>query len=398
MGKLGLPPDGSVELSDKALLKGLLPQLCAVAITFLLTGAALAAVPLFVARELGYGPSVIGLIAGLQFICAVVVRLWAGPFTDRKGPKPSLILGFGLAIAAGGASGIAALVQQNGVMSVAFLASSRIFLGCAEALITVGAQTWALSLAGPKRSALVVGWVGTAMFASMAAGAPIGGLLFGIGGLGLVALCTVLLPAVFLPVLLRMKPATVAGGDALVFLDVARRIMIQCLSIALVGFSYGAIVSFSVVLFEERSLTPPWAGLTLFSLALVFARIVMGSAPDRLGANRTALWSLAVMVLGLGMVAFSEGRILAFAGTWLSGLGYALVYPAIAREALLRVPDRNRGSAMALLASAVTLTLGVGGPALGVMAEVWTTGSVFAFSLVMAIIAMGVIMTAGRRP
>jgi predicted MFS family arabinose efflux permease len=79
----------------------------------------------------------------------------------------------------------------------------------------------------------------------------------------------------------------------------------------------------------------------------------------------------------------------------LAGLGFALVYPSVASQALNRVPPRNRGAAMALFSAAVNLVLGIGGPFMGILAEHRGTGAVFYLAAVAAFLA-GLIVLSGR--
>lgn len=379
-------------MTTTRLLRLIAPQLATVALMYLLTGAALAAIPLFLVRDLGFGPTVVGLVTGLPFLFAILTRLYSGGFADRHGPKRALMVGLGLATLSGGIGLGAVLLVGQPVAAATVLLIARICLATAEGFVMVGAQTWGLALGGQARSGLIVGWVGTAMFGAMAAGAPIGGVLFSVGGYVAVTCAILLTPLVVMVPLARLQAQTLDASKRLPLGDVARRILPFCVAIAFVGFGYGAIISFSVLLFEARGIPETWAALTLFSVALVAARIFAGGLPDRYGRARVALWSLAVMIGGLMAMALGPGRGLAFGGAFLAGLGYALVYPAIAREALARIPDRNRGAALSVYSSSVYVTLGIGGPILGLLAGAFGVAFVFVFASVMAGVAMVLIL------
>lgn len=380
---------------QRGLLPDLFPQLMAVAFTYLVSGASFATIPLFVSRELGQGATVVGTLTGLSFLVAIATRLWAGGFADRKGPKPALILGVWLAVLSGLFAWAADIYQDSTRVAIWSLILSRVLLGSAEAIVVVAAQTWALAVAGPTRSAMALGWVGSASFVTTAIGAPVGGILYAAYGFEGVAIAMILIPVPIIAWLMRVPGASVEVGQSLVFMDVIRRIAIHCVTIGLVGVSYGTIVSFSVLLFEERGWAPPWMGLTLFSVALVAIRVFAGSVPDRFGAGRTAVWSLLVQFSGFALMAHSHSVAGAYVGAMLAGLGFALVYPSVASQALNRVPPRNRGAAMALFSAAVNLVLGIGGPFMGLLAEHRGTGAVFYLAAVAAFLA-GLIVLSGR--
>ena len=85
----------------RALLVATLPALLAVALVFLITGASLATLPLYIHGQLGFGAGVVGAVAGAQFVSAVLSRLWSGRMADAKGPKAAMLVGLGLTLAAG---------------------------------------------------------------------------------------------------------------------------------------------------------------------------------------------------------------------------------------------------------------------------------------------------------
>ena len=64
-------------------------------------------------------------------------------------------------------------------ISVAILLLGRALLGVGESFIITGAQTWGLALLGVENTSKVLAWIGSAMFAAFALGAPIGSALYG---------------------------------------------------------------------------------------------------------------------------------------------------------------------------------------------------------------------------
>jgi MFS family permease len=78
--------------------------------------------------------------------------------------------------------------------SVTILLLGRALLGVAESFIITGAVTWGLALVGPQNAGRVIAWIGMAMFAALAFGAPLGTTLYAVGGFAAVAVATMLLP------------------------------------------------------------------------------------------------------------------------------------------------------------------------------------------------------------
>jgi len=63
-----------------------------------------------------------------------------------------------------------------------------------ESFIITGAQAWGLALSGAQNTGKVLAWMGTAMYAAFAVGAPAGTTLYGSFGFTAIALATTLVP------------------------------------------------------------------------------------------------------------------------------------------------------------------------------------------------------------
>lgn len=148
----------------------------AVLVVFLVTGAALPILPLHIHTGLGFDAFVIGLVSGAQFVAAFISRLWSGSFSDRCGPKQAVLIG----LAMGAASGLLYLLSlaftDNPLLSVTILLFGRALLGGAESFVITGALTWGLALTSAGNTGKTIGWMGTAMYVGLAAGAPVGSL------------------------------------------------------------------------------------------------------------------------------------------------------------------------------------------------------------------------------
>jgi len=84
-----------------AVIVALLPLMGVVLVGFVLIGAAMPVLPLHVHDGLGFGPIMVGVVAGFQFASALLARLWAGGVADRHGAKRAVMLGLAGAALAG---------------------------------------------------------------------------------------------------------------------------------------------------------------------------------------------------------------------------------------------------------------------------------------------------------
>ena len=74
----------------------------------------------------------------------------------------------------------------------------------------------------------------------------------------------------------------------------------------------------------------------------------------------------------------------ALAGIALTGFRFALVFPALGREAVRSFPPHNRGSALGVYTAFVDLSLGISGPTAGVIVSEWGYSPIFLFAAVLA--------------
>jgi MFS family permease len=278
-------------------------------------------------------------------------------------------------------------------VSVAVLLAGRAVLGGAESFIITGATTWGLARVGAHNAGKVIAWMGTAMFAALAVGAPLGTTLYEKGGFGAVASAAALAPLVTLIVIAPLRPATPAHRSGPSFLSVAKRIWLPGLGAALSSIGFGAIATFSSLLFAGHGWTPVWLAFSAYAASLIVARVAFGHLPDRLGGARVALWFVVIETVGLILMWLAVGPVVATIGAALTGFGYALVFPALGVEAVRRAPPDSRGIAMGAYTACLDIALGVSGPALGAIASCTGLSSVF---LASAVVVFGAAFIAER--
>ncbi|MER8805217.1 MFS transporter, partial [Mesorhizobium sp. M0998] len=154
---------------------------------FLLIGLALPVLPLHLHQQLGFGPFAVGLVTGSQFVASMLSRIGAGNYADGRGGKRAVVVGLIAAALAGFIYVGSLALLDRPVASASALFAGRAVLGASESFIITGGVAWGLSLAGGQNSGKVIAWVGTAMFAALALGAPIGSALYAASGFAAIA-------------------------------------------------------------------------------------------------------------------------------------------------------------------------------------------------------------------
>jgi MFS family permease len=334
----------------------------------------------------------VGVVAGCQFAASLVARIWSGRAADTRGPKWAVMAG----LAGAAASGLLYLCSLSFLseprISIGVLLTGRAVLGAAESFIITGATTWGLARVGANNAGKVIGWMGTAMFAALAVGAPLGTALYEKGGFGAVSIAATLAPLLTLILIAPLRLATPSRESGPSVLSVAKRIWLPGLGAALSSIGFGSIATFSSLLFAGHGWTPVWLAFSAYAVSLIVARVAFGHLPDRLGGARVALWSVFIETAGLILMWLATGVVVATIGAALTGFGYALVFPALGVEAVRRAPSESRGVAMGAYTACLDIALGLSGPALGAVASRTGLSSVF---LASAVVVFGAAFIAG---
>ena len=279
----------SVSEPSPSVAVALAPLMVAVLVGFLVIGAALPVLPFFVRDSLGFGTAMVGVVAGCQFAAALIARIWAGQAADTKGAKWAVMVG----LAGATLAGLLYLASYSLLglprLSIGVLLAGRGVLGAAESFIITGATTWGLARVGAHNAGKVIAWMGTAMFAAFAAGAPLGTLLYERSGFGAVSAAAALAPLLTLLLILPLRAAIPAHKGGPGILSVVKRIWLPGFGAALGSVGFGAIAAFSSLLFADHGWTPVWLAFSAYAVALIVARLAFGHLPDRIGGARVVV-------------------------------------------------------------------------------------------------------------
>jgi len=379
------------DTAGQSVVTTLVPVMTAVLGGFLIIGVALPVLPLHVNNDLGFGPFVVGLVAGAQFAASLFSRVWAGSYSDRRGAKRGVLVGLIAAAAAGLLYVLSLAFVKMPALSVSILLVGRAVLGGAESFIITGGVAWGLGLVHGNHAGKVIAWVGTAMFAAMALGGPLGTVLYTSYGFLAIALVTALLPLMALTCLI-WTPAVAPHihGEHASFNTIMKVVWLPGLGAALASIGYCAILAFSSLFFTVMHWQPVWMPFTAFGVALIAARAVAGHLPDRFGGARVASVFVIVEAVGLLLIWLARTSMVASVGAAVAGFGYSLVYPGLGVEAVSGIPPKNRGMAMGLYTAFLDVAMAIGSPALG-----WVGGhaglrAVFVVSVVIVACTAGV--------
>jgi len=360
---------------------------------YLCVGLPLPVIPLFVHDKLGFDNLIVGLVIGVQFLATVLTRGYSGRITDHHGGKRSALQGAAICALGGLAYFISALPGLSPSMSLAIIVLGRLVAGFGESQFVTGCVSWSIASVGPQRAGMSMSWTGIAMFAALAIGAPIGMALYQRYGLETAMIACIVAPLVAEVVAVFEAPYTSPPGERLPFYRVIGQIWREGLGLMLQGVGLAGLTAFASLYFAARNWSHAGLVMTAFGVGFIFVRVVLGSLPDRMSGYRVAMWSLMIEASGQAMIWGAPREAVALGGALVTGLGCALVFPALGVEALKRVLPANRGSAMGAFVAFLDIAYGVSGPVAGLIAGQFGYAAVYLFGVASALLGAALVLT-----
>jgi MFS family permease len=365
-----LPEAPAVSLSRElpgGVISRILPTVSFTFVCYLTIGIPLAILPMHVHLQLGYGTVLAGLVISTQYVATVVSRPRVGRMVDVLGPKRIAVLGLFACAASGVLTFAAAFLNAFPPLCLGVLLLGRLLLGVGESMVGTGAIMWGIGRAGSHHIAKVISWSGVATFSALALGAPLGVLLqqhWGFASAGL-AVFAVSLAAAALA--LRLPRIPVSPSKHLPFAHIFWRVAPFGTVLALGGIGFGVLATFISLYFAQLHWSGAALTLTIYGVSFVVTRLLFVGLITRVGGFPVALASLFVEIFGLLLLGFARVPSAAFAAAALIGIGFSLVFPSLAVEAVRHIPVENRGTALGAYNAFIDLSLFLTGPIAGII-------------------------------
>jgi MFS family permease len=345
----------------------ILPAVSFTFICYLSIGIPLAILPPYVHLQLGYGTLLAGLVISAQYVATVLSRPRAGRMTDTLGPKPVVVYGL-LACAGSGAwTFAAAFFASHPHTALSLLLLGRLTLGVGESMVATGAMLWGIGRAGSQHIAKVISWNGVATFGGLSVGAPLGVFLNQRLGFAFAGLLTLALALAAVALALRLPPIPVSPSRHLPFAHIFWRVAPHGTALALGNMGFGILATFVTLYFASLHWSGAAFALSIYGISFICTRMIFAGLIPRLGGFPVAIVSLFIEIFGLLLLSFGRVPLAAFAAAGLIGLGFSLVFPSLAVEAVRRIPQENRGTALGTYNLFIDLSLFLAGPLAGVI-------------------------------
>lgn len=322
-------------------------------------------IPLYVA-QLGGSESIVGVVAGVFTISAVVTRPLAGWALDSYGRKPIFLLG--LTVMA------ATTLAYDWVSAVGLLLVLRLIHGFGWGAGSTASGTIASDVVPKSRLGEGMGYFGLAATLSMAVAPAVGlyvidrydftTLFYLSTGLTLIALAisSVIRTANVRQPSQEAKPKGLAG----IFEREAYR---PSMVIFFVTITYGALVTFIALYAAQRGIANVGIFFTVYAVVLSVTRPVLGMVLDRKGYDVVVIPGLVLLAMGLVALGMAQNLTMFLVAAVLYGAGFGAVHPSMQAMTVRNVPLHRRGAANGTFFSAFDLGIGVGAVICGAVVE-----------------------------
>ncbi|WP_314138622.1 MFS transporter [Buttiauxella noackiae] len=366
--------------------------------SYMTIGLPLAVLPGYVHDVMGYSAFWAGLVISLQYFATLLSRPHAGRYADILGPKKIVIFGLCGCFLSGASYMLAAFGSAWPLVSLVLLCMGRVILGIGQSFAGTGSTLWGVGVVGSLHIGRVISWNGIVTYGAMAMGAPLGVLFYHLGGLKLLA--GIIMAVALVAVLLALpRPAVKASkGKPLPFRAVLGRVWPYGMALALASAGFGVIATFITLFYDAKGWDGAAFALTLFSCAFVGTRLLFPNGINRFGGLNVAMICFSVEIIGLLFVGFAVEPWMAKVGTFLTGAGFSLVFPALGVVAVKMVPQQNQGSALATYTVFMDLSLGITGPFAGLVMAYSGVSVIYLAAAVLVCIALLMAWQLKKRP
>lgn len=366
-------------------------------IVYLAIGLPLAILPAYVHLRMGFSAALAGLVISVQYIATFLSRPWAGHISDHAGAKIAVIWGMAMCAGSGALLLAAGWFNARPELSITCLIASRLVLGVGESLGSTGATLWGISAVGQQNTAKVISFNGISTYGALALGAPLGVVLethLGLASLGFLTLGLCAASVVFA---MAKQAVPVIAGEHLPFQSVLGRVAPHGIALALGGVGYSVLATFVTLFYASRQWDGAALCLTAFGITFIVARLLFIHTINRFGGYPVAIVCLSVESTGVLMLWLAHSPWTALAAAALTGFGFALVFPAVGVEAVRRVPEKNRGTALGVYTGFSDVSFFLVGPIAGTVIGAFGYASAFLFALICVWAALGIVVVLTRR-
>ena len=267
---------------------------------------------------------------------------------------------------------------------------TRLLTGCAEGMIGASPINWAIMAVGEKHTAKIISYNGVACYGAVAIGASLGVTIeheFSLYGIGIFSIILGILGFLFAKTKDNKTNTNIKESQS--FWKVLGKVAPFGVCLALGGLGFASISTFITLYYNYFHWNNGALCLSVFGVLFVAGRLVFNNVINNYGGIKVAVICLLVETIGLLIISFATNSQMALVGAGVTGLGFSLIFPALGVVAIKSVPSSNQGSALAGYGLFIDLSLGVAGPLIGGIADLYGMSYIFPFSAAMVFVGLG---------
>ena len=175
------------------------------------------------------------------------------------------------------------------------------------------------------------------------------------------------------------------------------RVLVLSLTLFLYSFGYGAITSFSAMYADALGVSPKSVYLTMLAIVILLTRPLSGPLADRIGYRRVFMPCLALIAVGLLLLAAASGLVWLIASAIIFGVGFGTAYPVFVAYVMRDISAARRGAAFGAVLAAFDTGIGTGSTTVGWLIDHYGFGAAFGVAAALSAIALPYFAVVDRR-
>ena len=175
------------------------------------------------------------------------------------------------------------------------------------------------------------------------------------------------------------------------------RVTSTAISMAVLAFGHGGIMSYGVLLSRERQIYPESLYFTVFAITTVFVRVFTSRLGDRHGPKMMLYPSFAAVPVAFVVLAFAGTRWELVLSAVLFGIGFGGAWPAFANIIVTNTEPRRRARAFGSVVLAFDVGIGVGSLTTGAIGQRYGLTAAFLVAAALGSLAIPIFLGASRR-
>jgi MFS family permease len=174
------------------------------------------------------------------------------------------------------------------------------------------------------------------------------------------------------------------------------RVLVVSVSLFLYSFGYGGITSFAALYADANGTTPKGIYLTALAGIILITRPFAGRLGDRLGYKRVFVPCLALISMGLALLAFGGTRGWMVASAIVFGTGFGTAYPVYVGYVMQGVGPHRRGAAFGAILAAFDTGVGTGSTMMGWLIQEFGFAAAFGGAAALSALALPYFLAVDR--